>query len=111
MHRAVCGGITPRATRYFDRLVKYYCEAPQPLWIDLISSRCLAPLHDLLYVTPSLVALAARKIYSHRIEITQPENERSMQYGSNLAAVTELLEGVTAETIIEEVLAMVDAPL
>lgn len=34
-----------------------------------------------------------------------------MQYGSNLTAVTEFLEGITAETIIEEVLAMVDTPL
>ena len=73
--------------------------------------RSLAPLHSLDFVTPSLVALAARKIYRHRIHITAPEDERSMQYGSNLAAVAALLEGVTAEGIIEEVLASVEAPL
>lgn len=55
--------------------------------------------------------MAARKIYFHRIEITTPENERSMQYGSDLAAVTALLKGVTAEQVIEEVLVAVEAPL
>lgn len=73
--------------------------------------RCLAPLHQLEFVTPALVAMAARKIYPHRIEITTPENERSMQYGSDLAAVTALLKGVTAEQVIEEVLVAVEAPL
>ncbi|MCJ1303069.1 hypothetical protein MMC08_005876 [Hypocenomyce scalaris] len=94
LHRAVAGGITPRATKHFDLLVKY-----------------LAPLHGLEYVTPSLVALAARKIYPHRITITTPDNERSMQYGSDLAAVAAMLEGVTADQVIEEVLAAVEAPL
>ncbi|MCJ1337960.1 hypothetical protein MMC09_003244 [Bachmanniomyces sp. S44760] len=94
IHRAVDGGISPAATKHFKLLVK-----------------SLAPLHSLDFVTPSLVALAARKIYRHRIHITAPEDERSMQYGSNLAAVAALLEGVTAEGIIEEVLASVEAPL
>ena len=62
-------------------------------------------------MTPSLVALAARKIYRHRITIVAPENERSMQYGSDLAAVTTLLEGINAEQVIEEVLGMVEVPL
>jgi len=62
-------------------------------------------------VTPSLVALAARKIYPHRIAITAPEDERSMQYGSDLTAITALLEGITPEAVIEEVLAAVEAPL
>ena len=34
-----------------------------------------------------------------------------MQYGSDLAAVKELLDGVTPDTIIEEVLETVEAPL
>ncbi len=73
--------------------------------------RCLATLHSLNYVTPSLVALAARKVYPHQISITTPENERSMQYGSELAAVTAMLEGTTPEFIIDEVLAAVEVPL
>lgn len=73
--------------------------------------RCLAPLHSLSYVTPSLVALAARKVYPHRLFITSPQNERSMQYGSELAAVTSMLEGITPEHVIEEVLTAVEMPL
>ncbi|CCU75167.1 hypothetical protein BGHDH14_bgh01985 [Blumeria hordei DH14] len=87
LHRAVGGGITATATKYFDKL-----------------SRCLAPLHNLTYVTPSLVALAAKKIYMHRIQIVKPENERSMQWGSELEAVSELLEGVGPEEVLDDVL-------
>ncbi|KAL8735990.1 MAG: hypothetical protein Q9166_000552 [cf. Caloplaca sp. 2 TL-2023] len=94
MHRAVDGGINPRATKYFKTLVT-----------------CLAPLHGLDYVTPSLVAIAARKIYPHRINLTVPERDRSLQYGSDLAAVKAVLEGVSAESVIEDVLAAVETPL
>jgi hypothetical protein len=58
-----------------------------------------------------MVALAARKIYPHRIVITAPENERSMQWGSSLEAVKAVLEGVTVEDVIEEVLESVEVPL
>ncbi|KAF2251802.1 hypothetical protein BU26DRAFT_502400 [Trematosphaeria pertusa] len=94
LHRAVAGGISAMATRHFN-----------------ILSRALAPLHDLSYITPSLVALAARKIYPHRIAIASPENERSMQWGSSLDAVKAVLEGVTVEDVIEEVLQSVEVPL
>lgn len=94
LHRAVGGGISPRATNHFDILV-----------------RSLAPLHGLDFVTPSLVSLAAKKIYNHRISICTPENERSMQYGSDLKAVSALLEDITAADVIEDVLEAVEAPL
>lgn len=55
--------------------------------------------------------LAARKIYAHRIVITKPENERSMQWGSDIRAVAALLEGVTPDDVIDEVIGMVEAPL
>jgi len=87
VHRAVAGGISVQATKHFDKLAK-----------------CLAPLHNLTYATPSLIALAARKVYLHRIEIVKPEKERSMQWGSNLDAVAAILEGVGAEDVIEDVL-------
>ena len=87
LHRAVAGGISAAATQHFDKL-----------------SRCLAPLHNLSYATPSLIALAARKIYPHRIHIVQPEKERSMQWGSDVGAITALLEGLGAEDVIEDVL-------
>jgi hypothetical protein len=71
----------------------------------------LAPLHNIDYVTPSLVALAARKICPHRIIITAPENERSMQWGSSLDAVKAVLDGVSTDDVVEEVLQSVEAPL
>ncbi|RKU42480.1 hypothetical protein DL546_005566 [Coniochaeta pulveracea] len=94
MHRAVGGGITPTATKHFEGLMK-----------------SLAPLHGLDYVTPSLVQLAAKKVYLHRIQIVKPEAERSMQWGSELAAVEALLEGVGPEEVVEDVLSMVAVPL
>jgi hypothetical protein len=94
MHRAVDKGITPAATRHFEQLM-----------------RNLAPLHNIDYVTPALVALAARKVYLHRIHITEPENERSMQWGSDIEAVRSMLQGVGPEEVIDEVLTMVTAPV
>ncbi|OTB18093.1 hypothetical protein K445DRAFT_55665 [Daldinia sp. EC12] len=97
MHRAVApggGGATPLATKHLDQLGK-----------------CLAALHGLDFVTPSLVALAVKKIYPHRIRIAAPGQERSMQWGSDLSAIEALLEGMDAEYVIEDVLSIVEAPL
>lgn len=94
LHRAVARGITPAATRHLHRLV-----------------RCLAPLHNLDYVTPALVDLAARKIYPHRICIVTPEEERSMQWGSKREAVEAMLKGIGPDDVIEDVLKSVTAPL
>ena len=93
MHRAVASGVTPRATKVFELLAK-----------------CLAPLHGLDFVTPSLIAIAARKVYRHRLSLVKPEDERSMQYGSDLAAVEEYLKGLTPVDVIEDVLRTVDVP-
>lgn len=57
------------------------------------------------------MGLAARKIYPHRIKITSPENERSMQWGSSLDAVKAVLEGVGPDDVVEEVLQSVEVPL
>ena len=93
-HRAVASGVTPQATRHFELLAK-----------------CLAPLHGLSFVTPSLVALAARKVYRHRLKLVSPEDERSLQYGSDIAAVTAYLKDITVEMVIESVLKDVEVPL
>ena len=94
IERGVDGGITPRATTQFVALSKY-----------------LAPLHGIDFVTPSLVMLAARKIYTHRIMIAETVRERSMQYGSDPAAVAELLQGLTPQLVVEEVLNTVQCPI
>ncbi|PHH90924.1 hypothetical protein CDD83_2262 [Cordyceps sp. RAO-2017] len=94
MHRAVAHGMTPAATKHMDKIV-----------------RCLAPIHGLDYVTPALVGLAARKVYLHRILVTAPDKERSLQWGSRLEAVQAVLHNVGPEDIIDDVLDTVTAPL
>ncbi|KAJ9265942.1 hypothetical protein DTO027B5_3997 [Paecilomyces variotii] len=94
LNRAVLGGISAKATNHLLRL-----------------SKCLASLHGLDYVTPSIVALAAKKVYRHRITVVSPEQDRSLLYGSDEAAVSKLLKGVTPDIIIENVLGDIEAPL
>lgn len=104
MHRFVRGGISALATRHFGLL-----------------SQTLAPLHGLDYVTPSLVQLAARKVYGHRMQLVEkPEDERSTMWGSEAADVKGLMDGwdgglgPTVEGVIEDVLCGkqgVEAPL
>ncbi|KAL2151828.1 hypothetical protein VTH82DRAFT_5012 [Thermothelomyces myriococcoides] len=100
-HRAVgpgSGGVTPTATRHLARLAK-----------------SLAPLHGLDYVTPSLVALALRKVYLHRLGLVmaagRPERERSTQWGSDVQTVKETLEDWTVEDVLEDVLESVKVPM
>lgn len=72
----------------------------------------LAPLHGLTFIIPSLVDLAARKIYVHRIILATPESERSRMWGSSMAAVGEILDGgVTAEGVVDMVVEAVGTPL
>lgn len=111
IERGVAGGVTPYATVLLEALSKFVFPVILVQYRPTDPYRYLAPLHGLDYVTPSLVALAAKKIYPHRIEIATPEKERSMQYGSDLNAVKEVLHGVTPETVIEAVLNSVQCPL
>ena len=92
--RYIQNGVTATATRQLRVLVK-----------------ALAPLHGLDYVPPSLVALAVRKIYPHRIRLATTETERSLQWGSDPVAIKALLEGFTVEDAIEHTLAAVETPL
>lgn len=50
------------------------------------------------------MALAARKVFRHRIIVTAPGHDRSLQYGSDLAAVSLVLADVTPDTILDGVL-------
>lgn len=70
----------------------------------LIKSRLLAPLHGIDYLTPSIVALAARKVFRHRILVASPEDDRSLQYGSNREAISQILADVTADSVLDGVL-------
>ncbi|KAJ1329500.1 MoxR-like ATPase [Microdochium nivale] len=94
MHRAA-GGVSPLATQHLELLV-----------------RGLAALHELDYATPAIVGLAARKVYLHRVRVvSDPRDERSVQWGSQISAVAALLEGVEPEDVIEDVLGMVAPPV
>ncbi len=93
-NRYIKGGVTATATRQLRAL-----------------SKTLAPLHGLNYVPPSLVTLAVRKVYPHRLKLATVETERSLQWGSDPEAVRHLLEGVTIQDAIEDVLMSVETPL
>jgi hypothetical protein len=74
------------------------------------SDRFLAPFHGIDYVTPSLVALAAKKIYNHRIVIATPTRERSTQYGTDLATAADVVSDLDAEKVIQNVLDTIECP-
>ncbi|KIX08741.1 uncharacterized protein Z518_03398 [Rhinocladiella mackenziei CBS 650.93] len=94
MERGVDGGVTPYATTLFLTLAKY-----------------LAPFQGIDYVTPSLVALAANKIYPHRIIIATPDRERSAQYGTDLASAQDLVQDLDPHKVIQNVLETVECPI
>ncbi|KAL2838826.1 hypothetical protein BJY01DRAFT_219760 [Aspergillus pseudoustus] len=93
LSRAVAGGISARSNVHFTKLAKL-----------------LAVIHGINYLTPSIVALAAKKVFRHRIVVAKPEDDRSLQYGSDLKAVAKVLEYATPDTILESVLTL-EAPL
>ncbi|OJJ51088.1 hypothetical protein ASPZODRAFT_55748 [Penicilliopsis zonata CBS 506.65] len=94
LSRAVAGGVSSRANMHL-----------------LQFSKLLAPLHGVDYLTPSLVALATKKVFRHRLAIARPEDDRSLQYGSDLQAVSRVLEGLGPETILDNVLSEIEVPL
>ena len=94
LSRYIAGGVSALATKHLRIIVG-----------------ALAPLHNLNYCTPSLVALAARKIYPHRIVLANSKTERSLQWGSDPRVVDEILQGLTADDAIEATLSAVEAPL
>jgi hypothetical protein len=92
--RYITSGVTATATKQLRTLAS-----------------ALAPLHGLDYVPPSLVVLAARKIYPHRLVLATSSTEKSLQWGSDPSAVARLLENITVESVIEDVLASFESPL
>ncbi|CAI7634417.1 unnamed protein product [Penicillium manginii] len=89
LSRAVAGGVSAKANNQFARFAQF-----------------LAPVHGIDYLTPSIVALAARKVFRHRIIVANPEDDRSLQYGSELGAVSHVLMDVTPDSILDGVLAL-----
>ena len=75
-----------------------------------LSCRYLAPFHGIDYVTPSLVALAAKKIYPHRIIMATPSRERSTQYGTDISAARDLVGDLDQNKVIQAALDTVECP-
>ena len=78
---------------------------------DYNSCRCLCPLNGLQFANPSIVALAAYKVYGHRIVVADKDTDRSVMWGSNKEAVDKYLAEVDADMIINNVLDEIRAPL
>lgn len=75
-----------------------------------LTTRYLAPFHGMHYVTPSLVALAAKKVYAHRIIMATPTRERSTQYGTDIDSAADMLKDLDPKRIIDNVLNAVACP-
>lgn len=93
-HRLVRKGVSPKAVKDFDRLLRTFCV-----------------LHGTLYATPSLVALAARKIFPLKLEICIPQDEPTLHYGSDIKLLSKWVSKWDQEMVIDDVLNNVMAPL
>lgn len=93
-HRLVRKGVSPKAVKDFDRLLRAFCV-----------------LHGTLYATPSIVAVAARKIFPLKIELCQPSNEPTLHYGSDVNLLNKWVLKWNSEMVIDDVLNSVSAPL
>lgn len=93
-HRLVRKGVSPKAVKDFERLLRAFCV-----------------LHGTMYATPSLVALAARKIFPLKLELCAVEDEPTLHYGSDINLLTKWVSKWNVEMVIDDVLTNVVAPL
>lgn len=101
LHRHVAGGVSAISTRHLNLLSK------------ILAVLQLPPNDDraVPVITPTLVSLAATKVYAHRIELVmKPEDERSMQWGSDYEAVAQSLKSASVERCIEETVVGLEVP-
>ena len=111
LNRAVAKGVSPTATKHFLHLsqyaeylmISYFCIADTP--------RILTAIHGQSFATPAIIGLAFRKIYRHRVQITTPDFERSVQYGSHPKTVAPMLKGLSTDMILENVLQELEVPV
>lgn len=113
------------ATRQVDLLSRYlhlhlpptHIHTHTPIYTYLYTQitktthSILPPLHGISYTTPSLVALAFRKVYAHRVEVARAETERSVKWGSDVEVVRRALVGVRPDGVLGDVLEGVEGPL
>jgi MoxR-like ATPase len=93
-HRLVDKGVSPKAGKDLEVLVRMLCV-----------------LHDYDFATPSLVAVAARKLFPFRVQVCEPIDEPSLKYGGDIKIVTQWMKKWDAELIVEDVINAVPPPL
>jgi len=105
LHRHVKGGVSAVATRHLNLLSRILAV------LQLPADASNEAESNLPVVTPTLVGLAATKVYAHRVEVVKrPEDERSMQWGSDYDAVAEQLRGASVERCINETVLRLEVP-
>ena len=75
------------------------------------ATTCLCLRDGLQFANPSIVALAAYRIYGHRIVVADKDTDRGVVWGSRKGVVDKYLAQVDADMIINNVLEEVRAPL
>ncbi|CAG8793198.1 41693_t:CDS:2 [Gigaspora margarita] len=94
-HRVVKRGITARASTDLVILVK-----------------ALAAVFQRNYVTPELVIFASEKVFSHRIILREPGDDRSTMYGTSLKTLLKKMRtSATPGDVIADVLRAVYPPV
>uniref|UniRef100_A0A060TC72 ARAD1D37334p n=1 Tax=Blastobotrys adeninivorans TaxID=409370 RepID=A0A060TC72_BLAAD len=93
-HRLVRKGVSPRAVQDFDFLV-----------------RALSVLHGYDFVTPSIVVIAARKVFPLRLEMCEVTDEPSISYGGDIKLLRQWMKKWDQELIVEDVLSSVAPPI
>ncbi|CAG8627581.1 2638_t:CDS:2, partial [Dentiscutata erythropus] len=94
-HRVVNRGITARASTDLVTLVK-----------------ALAAVFQRNYVTPELVIFASEKVFSHRIILREPGDDRSTMYGTSLKTLLKKMRtNATPGDVIADVLRAVYPPV
>lgn len=114
LHRHVAGGVSAVATRHLNLVASILAILQLPHPADKSAVRADDPAQILLgkedkgrplppVITPTLVMLAAYKVYAHRIELVwSPEAERSMQWGSDWEAVAQSLQSASVLSVLDE---------
>lgn len=93
-HRLVSKGVSPKSVKDFEFLV-----------------RMLSVLHDYDFATPSLVAIAAKKLFPFRIQVCHPIDEPTLKYGGDIKIVAQWMKKWDSELIVEDIINCVPPPL
>ncbi|CDK29583.1 unnamed protein product [Kuraishia capsulata CBS 1993] len=95
LHRMVVGGVATFVIRDLEEFMRAICV-----------------VNDYEYCIPSVVKIAVRKLLPMRIQVLQKaENEPTLQWGSDIRLVQEMIMRWNADFIVEDVLNHVQPPI